>query len=308
MVNSKGAENPVMGHPYHTEGISAQAYAAGIKTKLSTKAWVLKLLREARGSVVSGETIASLAGCSRVAVWKAAEALREAGYAIESCGKEGYRLVTNSKGEPFHAASYAMEDFLYPWEFEELEEEVIYYKETDSTMNRARELAARRIPGPAIIVAETQTASKAQDPGSWHAGAGGLFCTLLEWPALPVSLYHHLIQEASEALQKAIFDEMGIEPAVPAPHHLMVQGKKLAGLFWEFFAELDHITWFSLGVGVHVNEPFVGPEEISCYQLTGRFHSRRNLLLRFLRYYKQTKQEGGFYGRNESAVGIHGTI
>ncbi|MCX7655726.1 MAG: HTH domain-containing protein [Treponemataceae bacterium] len=294
-------------HDAPLSGFVHSGDATGNK-KLSTKAWVLKLLREAKGSVLSGEVIATLAGCSRVAVWKAAESLREAGYAIESCGKEGYRLLPHGQKDPSTVSTSVPEDFLYPWEFEELEEEVLYYKETDSTMNRARELAIRAIPGSAIIVAESQQQSKAREPGSWHAAAGGLFCTILEWPALPVSLYHHLIQGALKALRQAIFDEVGIQAVVQEPNHLMAQGKKLAGLFWEFFAELDQITWFSLGVGVHLNEPDIGPEEISCYQLTGRFYSRRNLLLRFLRYYRQTKQEGGIYGRNERTVGTTGTL
>ncbi|MFQ3546810.1 MAG: HTH domain-containing protein, partial [Termitinemataceae bacterium] len=83
--------------------------------KTSTKATVLSLLRRVN-DFVSGEWLAKQAGVSRVAVWKAVEALRQAGYPIESRENGGYRLDEGGGT-----------DFLYPWEFPNLEDHIFYF-------------------------------------------------------------------------------------------------------------------------------------------------------------------------------------
>ena len=93
------------------------------------------LLRNARGQLISGESIAHEAQVSRVAVWKAIEALKHSGYPIESIENEGYRLSETWS-----------DDFLYPWEFPGREDRFFYYDSIDSTMHRARQLAQGAAP------------------------------------------------------------------------------------------------------------------------------------------------------------------
>ena len=59
---------------------------------MTTKEKVLKILAEAKGKAVSGETLAAECAVSRAAVWKAVNALREAGCQIEGTTNGGYAL------------------------------------------------------------------------------------------------------------------------------------------------------------------------------------------------------------------------
>ena len=70
--------------------------------KSSTKRSVLEILRN-NTKPVSGEEIANKIGLSRVSVWKAVNALENAGYKIDST-KNGYILSKDIK------------DSRFPWE------------------------------------------------------------------------------------------------------------------------------------------------------------------------------------------------
>ena len=63
---------------------------------MSTKERLLALLEENRGSFLSGEEAAEALGVSRTAVWKAANALRTLGYAIDAVSNKGYCLSENA--------------------------------------------------------------------------------------------------------------------------------------------------------------------------------------------------------------------
>ena len=59
---------------------------------MTTKEKVLKMLVEAKGQAVSGESLAAECGVSRAAIWKAINALREQGLQIEGTTNGGYQL------------------------------------------------------------------------------------------------------------------------------------------------------------------------------------------------------------------------
>jgi len=133
--------------------------------KLSTRAFLLTQLRREPGKSLSGEVLAQRAGLSRVSIWKAAESLQSLGYPLR-VDERGYRLEG------------ATDDFLYPWEFGEGEKSFYHYAQTDSTMNRARELAQRGIDGGSVVVAESQSAGRGRAGRPWESQTGGLFVPL----------------------------------------------------------------------------------------------------------------------------------
>ena len=59
---------------------------------MGTKEQLLRLLEENRERYVSGAAMAQAIGVSRNAVWKAVEALRAEGYAIDAVTNKGYAL------------------------------------------------------------------------------------------------------------------------------------------------------------------------------------------------------------------------
>jgi BirA family biotin operon repressor/biotin-[acetyl-CoA-carboxylase] ligase len=95
------------------------------------KGQILKILR-AENDVVSGETLSSHLGISRVSIWKHIKKLREFGYNVQATPK-GYRLINDP-------------DILYPWEFGDRELKIHYFDEVTSTMDVARNLARNDSP------------------------------------------------------------------------------------------------------------------------------------------------------------------
>jgi len=239
--------------------------------KVSTKAIVLSLLREARGELLSGEAIAHAAQVSRVAVWKAIEALKHSGYPIESIENEGYRL----------SATWT-DDFLYPWEFPGREDRLFYYDSIDSTMNRARQLAQGGSPGGALIVAGNQTGPVARQGGHWESGPGGLYVTLLERPNCPLADYQRYIHGAQRCLGRSLEKELGPILQYDRYPDLYVNNKKIAGIVSELHALDERIQWMSIGIGVHVYDEVQDKLTVTCSEIAGRRLSRKNLLKEFL--------------------------
>jgi BirA family biotin operon repressor/biotin-[acetyl-CoA-carboxylase] ligase len=236
---------------------------------LSTRAFILDKLRS--GDFISGETLGNGLGISRVAVWKAVRALREAGYSVQGDDR-GYRL-----------AGTGGEDFLYPWEFGKRESFFRYWKTTDSTMNRARELALRGSPGGTVITAETQTAGKGRNGRRWISKPGGLFLTLLERPSLPVAAYTRLCLAVHIALGQVITGICGRKALLKWPNDICVEDKKIAGLLTELSGEGDRILWMTVGIGINLNNTPSSAGAANCLKFLGHPVPRRETLLALLR-------------------------
>ena len=265
-----------------TGGSPAGTRRAGVfrSREISTKARLLQRFRREAGTVLSGETLGGDLGISRVAVWKAVNSLRDAGYPI-TADEGGYRL--NPGGG---------DDFLYPWEFGERENLFYHWEITGSTMDRARDLADRGSPGGTVISAETQTAGRGRNGRSWASSRGGLFFTLLERPNLAVADYAQLTLAVHIGLGAAIGAACGKEARLRWPNDVYVRGRKIAGILTELYGTGDRISWIALGIGVNVNNPVLPRDSVGCAALTGHPLSRRELLLGILDALAAVKKEG----------------
>ena len=245
---------------------------------ISVKSGILGILRGAPGAFFSGEDLAARQGVSRVAVWKAVNALRAMGYPILA-GEKGYCW------EPA-----IPDDFLYPWEFGEKESYFHHLVTTDSTMNRAAELASRGCPGGTVITAEEQSAGRGRNGRYWVSSKGGLFFTLLERPAMNAAEYFRVSLTFQIAAARSLSGICG-KPVRPLwPNDLYAEGKKIAGILTEFHAEGDRITWISLGMGVNVNNRPYSGAAASCASLAGRSLSRQEILRSVLTEWESEKK------------------
>ncbi|MDR2019455.1 MAG: biotin--[acetyl-CoA-carboxylase] ligase [Treponema sp.] len=231
------------------------------------KGRLLELLRErAEDGFTSGESLAAALGVSRVAVWKALRSLKEAGYPVKT-EERGYALTRPG------------DDFLYPWEFPGISH-FYHWESTDSTMNRARELAERGVPGGTVIAAETQTAGMGRNGRAWSSPRGGLFFTLVERPNLGIADYTRLVTAAHLTLGITITEICGIPAQLRWPNDVYLRGKKAAGILTELSGAGDRIRWIAIGIGVNVNK--TPPGTAACAEAAGHPLSRRELLLKFL--------------------------
>jgi BirA family biotin operon repressor/biotin-[acetyl-CoA-carboxylase] ligase len=245
---------------------------------LSSKARLLSFLRKKQGAPASGSVLAKELGVSRVAVWKTVQALVEAGYSIET-GETGYLLDPKKE-----------KDFLYPWEFGEKETLFFHYKNTGSTMDRARELALKGAAGGTVITAEKQSAGRGRSGRTWISRQGGLFFTILERPRLAIADYTLLSLVMQIAVVRCVSSVCGKQAYLRWPNDVYINRRKIAGVTTEISGEGDLISWLSGGVGVNVNNPTPSGKAASCSEITGRHLSRREVLGKILDEIEKVKK------------------
>jgi len=259
-----------------------------VNIRISTKAVILDRLRYHPGTPVSGEVLAAEAAISRVGIWKSVVALRSAGYTISS-GEDGYRLDPE-----------AADDFLYSWEFGLRENLIHHWPATDSTMNRARELADRGVDCGTLAVAETQHAGRGRAGRRWRSEPGGLFFTLIERPRRAISDYFSETIAVQLAVSRAIGTATGSDAQLRWPNDIYVRGQKVAGVLAELRGEGDRLAWMNIGVGVNVNNAIHDPGATCCSSLANRRISRRELLIAILDELGKLKKEN--HGGRELAA------
>jgi BirA family biotin operon repressor/biotin-[acetyl-CoA-carboxylase] ligase len=241
----------------------------GVDKGISTKAYLLERFRRNRNTLISGEILAKELNISRVAVWKAIQALKKAGYFI-TVENGGYRLTGGEQ------------DFLYPWEFGDREKFFRHWVSTDSTMNRAKELALGESPSGTVITAEIQTAGRGRNGRKWVSNPGGLFFTLLVRPGCTVREYSRYIMAVHIAAAETLSGLCGKAARLRWPNDVYIGDKKIGGILSEFHGEGDLVSWLNLGVGLNINNRTSTPESVSCLDLLGYPLSRKVVLVQFL--------------------------
>lgn len=243
------------------------------------KSNILALLRE-KDEVVSGEDLSARLGISRVAVWKHIQKLQACGYVIRSTAK-GY-LLKSSPDTPF------------PWEFPHRVDSIHYVACTASTMDIARDLARKGAPGFSVVVAGVQEKGRGRLKRVWRSPAGGLYFTMVVRPDIPPLLSPRVNFAASLMLARVVETVCDLEVRVKWPNDLLVGEKKIAGMLSEMEAEGDLVSFINIGIGINVNNdpPPDVDDAASLRQLTGKAHSRIEILSRFLDRFEERMSAG----------------
>jgi BirA family biotin operon repressor/biotin-[acetyl-CoA-carboxylase] ligase len=249
--------------------------------RLSTKAKLLMALREQVGKTVRSSKLASDLEVSRIAVWKAVQALIAAGYPIESVDS-GYFL------DPART-----NDFLFPWEFGEKEPMFRFFESTGSTMDNIRELAGRGQAAGIVAIADTQNAGRGRNGRTWASRQGGLYCSFLDRPVIPLADYCMPVMLYQIASARAIGSVCGKPAKLRWPNDIYIGGQKIAGLITELEAEGDMISWIATGIGVNVNNQSPSAKAVSCCEIARHAVSRRTLLTAIINEAEQLKKSAG---------------
>jgi BirA family biotin operon repressor/biotin-[acetyl-CoA-carboxylase] ligase len=209
---------------------------------------------------VPGPELAERLGVSRNAVWKHAEALRDAGFEIAS-DDDGYELV----GVPEYGGTAVEFGLDAPFEIE-------HHDAIGSTNDRARELAAEEI-ADVIVLADEQTGSRGRLDREWSAPSGGVWLSAVLRPDLPPARVPALTLAAAVATTDAA-REAGVPAEIKWPNDVLVPvesgdetdrgvsesrsapsrgGRKLAGILTEMEGEADRVSWVVVGIGLNAN-------------------------------------------------------
>ncbi|WP_418282756.1 biotin--[acetyl-CoA-carboxylase] ligase [Halorubrum sp. DTA98] len=248
---------------------------------------------------VSGPALADDLDVSRAAVWKAVEALREEGFAVEST-PNGYV----APDDPPYTAAGIEYGLNAPYAVE-------FHDAVGSTNDRARELAADGA-SDLVVVADEQLGGRGRLDRQWTAPSGGVWASVLTRPDVPPAHAPAFTLAVAVAVTDAC-RELGVDAYIKWPNDVLVGdgspvgdgrsgvssgrasddrargGRKLAGILTEMEGEADQVSWLVVGPGVNAN---IDAEELptgatSLREQCGADIDRRRFLQRLLERYHE---------------------
>ena len=273
---------------------------------MSTKERLLALLEENRGCFLSGEEAADALGVSRTAVWKAVNALRSLGYAIDAVSNKGYCLSENAdilcaRGIEKHLRDGGLK--------------IQVLSSASSTNTLLREQANAGAPEGLVILANTQTRGHGRYGRSFFSPAdSGLYMSLLLRPhGYCPEQAASLTTMAAVAACEAIEAVSGCKAAIKWVNDVLIAGKKVCGILTEGAVSLESqsMEYVVLGIGINVYPPREGfPEELQeiagfvleRQQADGKNALAAGFLNRFMGYYRRNDRDYAQAYRERSVV------
>jgi BirA family transcriptional regulator, biotin operon repressor / biotin---[acetyl-CoA-carboxylase] ligase len=120
----------------------------------------------------------------------------------------------------------------------------LHLRETTSTNDRARALAASGAPHGTLVTAAAQTAGRGRQGRTWSAPAG---CALLM--SLVLREPERLLPLAAAVAVAEAVAATGAQPGIKWPNDVLVGGRKVAGILAE---ARPQDGWAVLGIGINV--------------------------------------------------------
>jgi BirA family transcriptional regulator, biotin operon repressor / biotin---[acetyl-CoA-carboxylase] ligase len=213
---------------------------------------IVTLLKSHKSEYLSGQDLSDSLKLSRAAVWKHIKKLQSLGYKIDSKPKSGYKLIKTT-------------DLLLPWEISDglktkhFGKRIYYFDVLDSTQNFAIELASKKIEGGTLVISEKQTHGRGRLDRKWISPSGGIWLSLILYPAFEISASTLFPLITSLALAIAIEKILKIKPKLKWPNDVTVNNKKVAGILIDAAVESGKIDHLILGVGINFK---INPAEI----------------------------------------------
>ena len=211
---------------------------------------VLTLLREQEG-YLSGEELSRELGLSRAAVWKAVEALRKDGYAIEARTGLGYRLTA----APDALTEREVRRFLGQSGI--LGRELHCLDTIDSTNSYAKRIAMTGAPEGTVVIANDQTAGRGRMGRQFQSPRDkGIYLSVLLRPEMEPQRLMPVTAMAGVAVCDAVEKVCGVRPGLKWPNDPVIGNRKLCGILTEMSleGETGRVQYLVLGIGINVGQ------------------------------------------------------
>lgn len=231
---------------------------------------ILRELLAREPNWVSGATLASKLGVSRVAVWQHMEKMRAAGFAFEAKRARGYRMT--SRPRALHAALIETQLKVRPKGFS-----LLVLDSVDSTNDEAaRQLAAGR-PTPFAVLARRQTRGRGRFGRTWHSeSADNLYASFAFRPRVAPERMQTFTLWMGVNVCALLENFLHLVPGIKWPNDILFHNRKAGGMLTEARVDADQIRDLVFGLGLNVNSPEQNwPEDlsrraVSLAQLTGK--------------------------------------
>jgi len=222
-----------------------------------TDSEILQRLQRPQGSFISGEVLAKTLGISRTAVWKRIRGLKSQGFPIISMPSKGYCL--SAPIEPFNETSISAG---LATEF--IGQKIHFFKDLNSTNERAARLAQAGEPEGTVVICDTQTNGRGRLGRTWSSPPGvNLYASIILRPQLTAHELQGFTLLAAVALVETVARFCKKTPSVKWPNDILIGSKKVAGILMEMHTEGEMARFLIAGFGVNLNmDPAVLPHPV----------------------------------------------
>ena len=255
---------------------------------------LLTLLADNPLIVISGQKIAREIGVSRSAVWQWTQRLRALGVKVKGHPRTGYHIERVPDVLSPTLLKRSLRTSLFG-------KRIHHFFKAGSTNAIAFDLGRAGEPEGTVVLAEEQSAGRGRSARTWHSEkTSGIYVTVLLRPAISPLVAPLITLLAGLAVRDAVMELTDLAPDLRWPNDLLMAGKKFCGILTEMHAETDRVHFVVVGIGIDVNHARM-PEQLagiatSLRIVTGRTHSRLQLLVRLLRnletYYNRFLTDG----------------
>jgi len=162
--------------------------------------------------------------------------------------------------------------------------EIIFYKVTTSTNDKAMEIGHRKTEGT-VVIADAQTHGRGRFDRDWVSPPNvNLYFTVLLKPPFAPKNATIITLMAAVAVVSAIREYTGLDAVIKWPNDILIRDKKVGGILTEMKSGMDSIDLIALGVGVNVNMALnmlpgdIKPLATSLKEEKGEYINRAGLL------------------------------
>lgn len=222
---------------------------------MTLKEQVLSRLEQHRDISLSGQELAEELGVSRNAVWKAINALKREGYAIESSTNRGYRLSADCDRLSEGQIREGLSDKQLP---------VFVFPSLDSTNEEARRRLTQQDSRCFVVAAEEQTAGRGRRGRSFYSPKDtGLYLTLATSPKTTLDRMVGVTAYAAVCTARVIRDLCGKQPQIKWVNDLFLDGRKIGGILTEAISDFEtgQVSHLMIGIGLNLR-PCAVPVEL----------------------------------------------
>ena len=138
---------------------------------------------------------------------------------------------------------------------------VLYYPSVTSTNDIARQQAQSKARDGTAVIADRQTAGRGRLRREWVTPQGNIAVSIVLYPARKD--LHFLTMLASMAVMHSIQNTTGLKCQFKWPNDVLINNKKVCGIFLESQASSDSVDYAIIGIGINVNMKLADYPEIS---------------------------------------------
>ncbi|EJO5347573.1 biotin--[acetyl-CoA-carboxylase] ligase [Clostridium botulinum] len=206
---------------------------------------IINILKNSSHTFISGQYISDTLGVSRTAIWKYINTLKKEGYNIESASKKGYKLISSPDILTFG-------EIINLLNTKSIGKNIIHFDSTNSTNDKAKELAYNESHGT-IIISEDQAIGKGRLGRNWCSSKfNGIYMSIILKPDINTMDVPKITQIAAAAVVTTLLNN-NIKAYIKWPNDIIVNNKKVCGILTEMSGEINKVNYVIVGIGVNVN-------------------------------------------------------